>query len=85
MSKWDKILARIYTLSKDFRFDELRKVLESYGYEMNTPKGGSSHCTFRKAGCQPITIPKHEPIKRVYVEMVKQVVESEAKNNEDVR
>lgn len=26
---------------------------------------------------------KHEPIKRVYVEMVKQVVESEAVNYED--
>jgi hypothetical protein len=28
MSKWDKLLARICTLSKDLRFDELRKVLE---------------------------------------------------------
>lgn len=37
-----------------------------------------------KRGCQPITIPKHEPIKRVYVEKVGQVVESEAKNNEHV-
>ena len=43
----------------------------------------TSHYTFRKPGCMPITIPKHEPIKKVYVEMVKQVVESEAKNNED--
>lgn len=34
-------------------------------------------------GCAPITIPKHEPIKKVYVEMVKQVVESEAVNYED--
>ncbi len=65
-------------MSKDLRFDELRKVLESYGYMMNAPKGGSSHYTFRKVGCQPITIPKHEPIKKVYVEMVKQIVESEA-------
>ena len=37
---------------------------------------------FRKAGCQPITVPKHEPIKKVYVEMVKQIVESEASNDE---
>ena len=29
MSKWDKLLTRIYALSKDLRFDELRKVLES--------------------------------------------------------
>ena len=38
MSKWDKLLIRIYTLSKDLRFDELCKVLESYGYEMNAPR-----------------------------------------------
>ncbi len=31
----------------------------------------------------PITIPKHEPIKKIYVEMVRQIVESEAKNDED--
>ena len=70
-------------LSKEFRFDELRKVLENCGYIMTAPRGGSSHYTFRKQGCQPITIPKHEPIKKVYVEMVKQIVESEEKNDED--
>lgn len=50
---------------------------------MYAPRSGSSHCTFRKVGCQPITIPKHEPIKKVYVEMVRQIVESEAKNDEN--
>ena len=64
MSKWDKLLSKIQTLSKDLQFNELRKVLESYGYVMNAPKNGSSHYTFRKPGCQPITIPKHEPIKK---------------------
>ena len=83
MSKWDKLLKRICSLSKDLRFDELRKVLESYGYKMNAPRSGSSHYIFRKAGCQSIAIPKHEPIKKVYVEMVKQIVESEVENNED--
>ena len=75
MSQWDKLIMRINRLSKDLRLDELRKVLESYGYEMNAPRGGSSHYTFRKQGCAPITIPKQEPIKKVYVEMVRQVVE----------
>lgn len=83
MSKWDKLITRICNLSKDLRFDELREVLESYGYQMNAPRGGSSHYTFRKRGCAPITIPKHEPIKKVYVEMVRQIVESEANHNED--
>ena len=83
MSKWDKLLMRICSLSRDLRFDELRKVLESYGYKMNAPRSGSSHYTFRKSGCQPITIPKHEPIKKVYVELVRQIVESEGRNDED--
>lgn len=83
MSKWDKLIARICTLSKDLRFDELRKVLEGYGYEMNAPRSGSSHYTFRKQDCMPITIPKQEPIKKVYVEMVRQIVESEARNDEE--
>ena len=48
MSKWGKLITRICNLSKDLRFDELRKVLESYGYEMNAPRSGSSHYTFRK-------------------------------------
>lgn len=51
MTKWDKLIAKILTLSKDLRFDELRKVLESYGYEMHAPRSGSSHYTFRKPGC----------------------------------
>ena len=80
MSKWDKLLARILSLSRDLRFDELRRVLESFGYVMCAPRGGSSHYTFRKPGCQVVTIPKHEPIKKVYVEMVKQIVESEGAN-----
>lgn len=69
--------------SKNLRFNELKKVLESYGYTMYSPKNGSSHYTFRKDGCMPIIIPKHEPIKKVYVEMVRKIVESEEKNNEN--
>lgn len=83
MSKWDKLISRICNLSRNLRFEELKKVLEAYGYVMYAPRGGSSHYTFRKMGCQPITIPKHEPIKKVYVEMVRQVVESEERNNEE--
>lgn len=30
-----------------------------------------------------ITIPKHEPIKKVYIELVKEIVESEVRENED--
>lgn len=75
MSKWDKLLSKILSLSKDMRFQELKRVLEYYGYQMTAPSSGSSHYTFRKPGENPITIPKHEPIKKIYVEMVRKIVE----------
>ena len=81
MSRFDKLIEEILSLSKDLRFSELKKVLEHYGYVMTSPRGGSSHCTFRKPGCNPITIPKHEPIKKVYVEMVKTIVEADSDEN----
>ena len=59
MSKWDKLLSKILSLSKDMRFQELKRVLEYYGYQMTAPSSGSSHYTFRKPGKNPITIPKH--------------------------
>ena len=77
MSRFDKLLQRICSLENGLRFEELRKVLENYGYKMNQPRTGSSHCTFRKSGKNPITIPRHEPIKKVYVQMVKEIIESE--------
>ena len=77
MSKWEKLLRKLLSLSKDMRFNELQKILEYYGYVMNVPRSGSSHYTFRKSGKNPITIPKHEPIKKIYVEMVRDIVEEE--------
>ena len=81
MSKFDKLIQRIESLDKNLRFEELKKILEAYGYCMERPGSGSSHATFRKKGCPPITIPQHNPIKRVYVEIVKEVVEGD-KNEE---
>ena len=83
MTEWDKLLSRILPLSNDLRFDELKRALESYGYVMKTPRGRSRHCTLCKDGCMPITIPKHEPIKKVYVEKVRQIVESEVTDGDE--
>ena len=83
MSQWDKLLARLQALAKDIRFDELRNILESYGYTMSAPRGGSSHYTFRKPGRNPVTVPKHEPIKKAYVAMVREVVEMETADEDD--
>ena len=75
MTKLDKLINKILSVPKDMRFDELKKVLESEGYKMEQPRDGGSHYTFRKEGCESITIPKHDPVKWVYVKLVKKVVE----------
>lgn len=51
---------------------------------MLNPSGGSSHFTFRKKGCNPITVPKREPIKKAYIEMVREIIESEENGNENL-
>lgn len=81
MSKWDKLIELILGLSGGLRFEELRIVLEAVGYEMCSSGSGDSHRTFRKAGCKPITIPVKNPVGRVYVKQVKEVVEKELGSN----
>ena len=56
--------------------------MEGYGYTLSSPRNGSSHCTFRKKDREPITIPKNDPIKVVYVKMVREVIEKERKDEE---
>ena len=81
-SQLAELIRRIRSLDKNLRFEELRKILEYYGYHMSGLASGSSHKTFRKPGCSPNIIPMHDPIKRAYVELVKDVVESEENDDE---
>lgn len=74
MSKWNKLISQIKHLSKDLRFSEIRKILESYGYVMNSPSGGSSHRIFRKQGSRSLCIPENSPVKVAYVKMVRDII-----------
>lgn len=76
MSKWEKLIAKLKVLSPDLRFEELEKILLSYGYEERQLKGGSSHYIFKK-GDRKIVIPRHKPILRVYIELVRDAIEEE--------
>lgn len=77
MSQWDKLIAAILAEDQKLRFEDLRKALIRFGYTQTQPGGGSSHYTFRKPGCPPITIPKHSPLKKVYIEMVAALIRAE--------
>ena len=58
--------------------EELEKILLRYGYNKTQSKRGSSHYIFRK-GQSKIVIPKHKPILKVHIALVRNAVEEEEK------
>ena len=82
MGQWDKLVEKILAMNKNVRFGELDKAMRRMGYTVSQPKGGSSHYIYRKAGCMPITIPKHQPMGRAYIEMVAEIVRQYLKEDE---
>lgn len=70
MSKLEKEIQEILALKQGMRFDQLRKMLLRIGYEQTQSGGGGSHYVFRKAGVPPITIPRSQNVKKVYIKIV---------------
>ena len=83
MSQWDKLIERILQEDPSLRFDELHKALDRIGYTAKQPRSGSSHWTFRKSGCMPITIPRHTPLNKAYIVLVAEAVRSSLKEESD--
>jgi len=65
-----KLAGEILENPKNTGFDELRRLLEGFGFECRQPRGGSSHYIFRKPGNMPISVPKDKPVNRKYVTQV---------------
>lgn len=82
MSQWDKLIADILREDPNLRFELLYKALIKIGYTVSQPGGGSSHYTFRKAGCMPITLPKQTPINRAYIELIAEAVRAYLEEDE---
>ena len=76
MSQWDKLIEEILKLNRNLRFDDLVKALIKMGYTKSQPGGGSSHYTFRKKNCVPITLPKPKGIHMdmAYIRLVRDAV-----------
>lgn len=81
MSKLDKLLRRLGTLPQDMRFEELDTILRRFGYVPTETRGGSRHITYRKNG-QSITIPRHTPIKRCYIRLVRDAIKDEKEQDQ---
>ena len=75
MSKAEKLLLRFLRGTSDasFTFEELRRVLIRLGFEERASKG--SHYTYAHPDIPSIlTVPKHRPLKSVYVRKARALI-----------
>lgn len=67
MGDIDKLVERICRRPPEARFDDVRRLLEAFGWEMRRQKG--SHVTFVKTSRAILVVPKHnEKVKRAYLD-----------------
>ncbi len=74
MSKKEKLIQKLRNNPTNVRFETLQSLLLYYGFIERTPKGGSSHYTYIFKQ-YIITIPKHKPVKSIYVKKVLSILE----------
>ena len=77
-----KRVTKILRNPKTVKFEELDKILVHFGFERSQKKGGSSHYVYRKKGGNPITVPKHKPVKEFYIKNVIKILNLEEWINE---
>jgi len=70
MSQIEKLIARMRARPPEADFDDVRRLLEAFGWTLDRIRG--SHCHFVKTGEPPLTIPKHggQKVKRTYVVLI---------------
>jgi predicted RNA binding protein YcfA (HicA-like mRNA interferase family) len=66
MGQKEKLLERLRNNPTNVRFEDLDRLLQWHGFERRSPRGGS-HYFYKRKGCRPISIPRHKPVKSVYV------------------
>ncbi len=68
MSKWEKRLQKLRQNPKDVSFEDLRAVLEDYGFKL-TRSSGSHHSFTVTIDGQPrvLVVPFRRPVKSIYV------------------
>ena len=70
MSRREKLIQKIMS-GVCIDFSEAEKLLTDLGYVSEYPQGGSSHKTFRKQGCDKITlVSTQKPLKKYAMKMI---------------
>lgn len=77
MTKRDKLIQKILS-GLCITFAEAEKLLTDLGYQSEFPQGGSSHKTFRKIGCDKITlVATQKPLKKYAMKMLQEALKKE--------
>ncbi len=77
VAKREKRLKKIFQNPKTVPFQELDRVLKSFGFEVRQPSSGSSHFIYTKAEIQ-FSVPYKRPfVKEVYVKRVIEILGSQ--------
>lgn len=70
MSRLEKLIEVIRARPPEARFEDVRKLLEAFGWEMRRQSG--SHVSFKKRGERSITVPlvSGRKVKRTYLDQL---------------
>lgn len=81
MSKREKLIERMKNNPKDVPFEDIDSLLIYYGF---TRQGTKHYFYTHPAVSEVVTIPRHKPIKAVYIERALRVIDEvkEVINNE---
>ncbi len=71
----DKAFEKIKQNPKNVRFETINNILIRHGFTVRQPKSGSSHYTYKK-GKFTLTIPRHQPVRAVYIRKAIQFIEA---------
>ena len=82
MSTLKKLIQAMEHNPKDVSFEDLNKVMLSFGFSCRQPGSGSSHYTYTRKDSQPLTVPKNRPIKAVYVRKALRLIENLQEEND---
>lgn len=74
MGRKEDLLAKLKHNPKNVPFEELDKLLGWYGYQCRNT--GGSHYFYKRKGYPALTIPRHKPLKQVYVKKAIAALES---------
>lgn len=77
MSKIDKLIERLKKAPRDFTYEELKKVLNNFGYiEYNKGKTSGSKVTFTKSGNKKISLHKPHPNNILKAYQINEIIKS---------